>query len=235
MKTLAILSGGMDSTVLAYHLAHKGDLVACLSVNYGQRHNRELVCAAQTASDLGVKHLLLDLSSLRAVLGKSSLTSDLAVPEGHYAEETMKATVVPNRNMILMALAVGAAITEGAEAVAYGAHAGDHAIYPDCRPDFAAAMAQAVELCDYNPPAILRPFITLSKSDIVVRGLALRVPFEQTWTCYKGQDMACGRCGTCVERLEAFNLAHAEDPLPYVDRDYWRTLEHPANAQPTLL
>lgn len=223
--TLAILSGGMDSTVLAYHLARSSGthrLAGCVSVNYGQRHARELACAQRTARDLNVPHYLLDLSGVRQHIGSSSLTGDMPVPHGHYAEANMKATVVPNRNMVLLSLAVAVAIAHKAESVAYGAHAGDHAIYPDCRADFADAMRAAIALCDYTPPTLDAPFIGWTKAQIVAHGVTLGVPFEQTWTCYEGGDVACGKCGTCVERLEAFNLAGATDPLAYQDREFWK-------------
>jgi 7-cyano-7-deazaguanine synthase len=226
LPTIVILSGGMDSTVLAYHTAHSGghELIGCVSVNYGQRHSKELDCAKATCVDLKVPHYLLELSNLRKFISSSALTGDQEVPEGHYAEESMKATVVPNRNMILLALATGVAITKGARVIAYGAHTGDHTIYPDCRPEFAGAMSQAIALCDWEPPTLARPFINISKADIVRMGLSLNVPFDQTWTCYKGGDRACGRCGTCVERLEAFNIVGATDPLTYEDRTSWTSL-----------
>lgn len=228
--TLVILSGGLDSTVLAYHMKDRQQLAGCVSVDYGQRHRRELMCAALTCTRLGVPHYRLDLSNLRNALGSSALTSDQPVPEGHYAEESMKATVVPNRNMILMALAAGVAIANNAKAIAYGAHAGDHAIYPDCRPEFALAMENAIGLCDYQPPAVLRPFIEITKADIVRLGSRLHVHFEETHTCYNGDAIACGKCGTCVERLEAFSEARVEDPLQYTDRKYWMTVPKPPTA-----
>lgn len=212
----------MDSTVLAYHLFHQGALAGCVSVHYGQRHAKELDCAKRTTELMQVPHEVLNLEGLRAVLNTSSLTSnEIAVPEGHYAEASMKATVVPNRNMILLSLAVGVAIARGAKAVAYGAHAGDHAVYPDCRPEFALAMSQAIGFCDYDPPTLERPFINKTKADIVKLGIELGVNFNNTWTCYKGGEVACGKCGTCVERLEAFHIAGGEDPIPYEDRTYW--------------
>lgn len=227
-RTLVILSGGLDSTVLAYVLAssQSHSLVGAVSVNYGQKHSRELVCAAQTCLDLSIPHHLIDLSPLGRHLGNSALTcgwdAQIPIPEGHYAAETMKTTVVPNRNMILIALAIGVAINNKCTAVAYGAHAGDHAIYPDCREVFAEAMGKAAEVCYFHPVSLLRPFINETKADIVHRGVGLGVPFQNTQTCYNGGPIACGRCGTCVERLEAFEEAMAVDPLEYTDRNYWR-------------
>jgi 7-cyano-7-deazaguanine synthase len=223
MKTLAIVSGGMDSTVLAYKLAKQGDLIGMVSIHYGQKHVKELAKAKWTADYLGVEHIVCNLCGLAPALRGSALTDpNGVVPEGHYAAENMKATVVPNRNMILMSVAVAAAISRKADAVAYGAHAGDHAIYPDCRPEFATALAAAVALCDYGPPLLLSPFINYTKAEICRMGIDMGVNFSQTWTCYNGGEISCGRCGTCVERLEAFSLAGGEDPLPYIDKGYWK-------------
>lgn len=221
-KVIAILSGGLDSTVLAHHITtlRTLELVGCVSVNYGQRHRKELDCAERTALQLNVPFDLVDLSGMANVL-TSALTQPGQVPEGHYEADSMKATVVPNRNMLLMAVAAGVAISRGANHIAYGAHAGDHAIYPDCRDEFAQAMNNALNLCHFEPVILYRPFISYTKADIVRLGKALGVPFENTWTCYNGLPIACGKCGTCVERLEAFHLAGEEDPLAYADRSYW--------------
>jgi 7-cyano-7-deazaguanine synthase len=216
MKTVIIHSGGLDSTVLLYHLLEQGHSVSALSIHYGQRHARELDCARLTCERLGVAHELADLRDLARVLSGSSLTSnEIAVAEGHYTEETMKSTVVPNRNMILLAVAAGHALSQKADAVAYAAHAGDHAIYPDCRPAFAEQLAQAIALADWQPLELLRPFIEMDKTAIVRRGAELGVPFADTWSCYKGDERHCGRCGTCIERREAFYLAGITDPTVY--------------------
>jgi 7-cyano-7-deazaguanine synthase len=136
----------------------------------------------------------------------------------------MKATVVPNRNMVMIALATAFAISRKANFVAYAAHAGDHAIYPDCRPEFIDHLSKAIDHCDYNPPALVAPFAQKTKAEIVELGFSLRVPFHLTHTCYEGKAIACGRCGTCVERLEAFSLVGREDPLQYADTEYWKTV-----------
>lgn len=221
-KTLAILSGGMDSTVLAHSLAEQGTLAGCVSVNYGQRHLRELTCAQFTANKLGVPFYLVDLSSLGGLLARGVLTQGGHVPEGHYAAETMKATVVPNRNMVLIAVAASVALSHKCSRIAYGAHAGDHAIYPDCRPEFAVAMNHALSLCDYEEMSLVRPFLSMTKADIVALGVSLDVDFGMTHTCYNGKVEACGKCGTCVERLEAFDIAGFPDPLSYADRTFWK-------------
>jgi 7-cyano-7-deazaguanine synthase len=221
--TIAIVSGGLDSTVLAYwvHQGKKRSLTGIVSVDYGQSHRRELSFATLTAQRLGVRHHLLDLSSLKPHIGSSSLTGGGPIPHGHYAAESMRSTVVPNRNMVLLSLAVSVAIANGAKSVVYGAHNGDHDVYPDCRKIFVDALQATVALCDYDPPLLEAPFVDKSKADIVRLGNELGVPFGETQTCYEGGVKACGRCGTCVERLEAFALAGIEDPLEYVDREFW--------------
>jgi 7-cyano-7-deazaguanine synthase len=216
MKTVAIFSGGLDSTVLLAHLLAEGDEVLALSVDYGQRHRRELDHARSIASQLGVRWQLADLAGVRPLLAGSSQTSDdVPVPHGHYAAENMKQTVVPNRNMIMLAVAAGWAISERADRLAYGAHGGDHTIYPDCRPEFAAAVGQAIALADWHRVELYCPFIHSKKSDIVRRGAELGVDFASTWSCYEGGAVHCGLCGTCVERKEAFALAGVADPTRY--------------------
>lgn len=216
-KVCIVLSGGMDSTVLAHHHAANGDEIRAISIDYGQRHRKELDYAFKVAKRLGAPWHLARLDSLAAALpGSSQTDKSVPVPEGHYAEESMKTTVVPNRNMILLAVALGHAIAHGCEFVSYAAHAGDHAVYPDCRPEFVQALNGAAALCDWKMVQIISPFIKMSKSDIVRRGNEIHVPFAETWSCYKGGSLHCGRCGTCVERREAFWLAGVNDPTPYL-------------------
>lgn len=216
MQTIAIFSGGLDSTVLLHQLLAAGDQVLALSVDYGQRHRCELIHAEQIAAQLGVRWQLADLSAIRPLLAGSSQTSDdVPVPHGHYAAENMKQTVVPNRNMIMLAVAAGWAISEKADRVAYGAHAGDHTIYPDCRPEFADAMRNAIGLADWHRIDLYCPFIEVNKADIVRLGAKLQVDFAATWSCYAGGDQHCGLCGTCVERKEAFEKAGVSDPTQY--------------------
>lgn len=218
MKTVLIYSGGLDSTVLLYHLRAAGHNLHALSVDYGQRHHCELTRAAEICAELNIPNPVADLSSIQPLLAGSSLTSpEIEVAEGHYTEENMKSTVVPNRNMILLSLATGHALSIGAEQVAYAAHSGDHAIYPDCRNEFAEAMATAIQLCDWNKVELMRPFVDWTKADIVRRGAELGLSFEKTWSCYKGQALHCGRCGTCIERREAFDLAQIADPTIYAN------------------
>jgi len=207
MKTKLIYSGGMDSTVLLYLLLKRGHDVSCISFHYGQRHSKELQCAAAICKDLGIDHQILTLPTLRG----SSLVGDGDIPHGHYAEESMKQTVVPNRNMIFIAHAVSAAIADGCDAVAYGCHAGDHAIYPDCRPDFVEAMCGAIIYCDWHHITLCTPFLLFDKTAIAREGRRLGVPFEKTWTCYEGKDEPCGKCGSCVERNEAITNSDNEN------------------------
>ena len=203
-KTVLIYSGGLDSTVLMYKLLADEHEVYALGVNYGQRHLKELAAARGIAELCKVPYRVADLSALRPLLAGSSQTDDsVQVPEGHYAEESMKATVVPNRNMIMLAVAAGYAMSIGASAVAYAAHAGDHAIYPDCRPEFADAVAGAIALADWRSVALERPFVNYTKTQVAALGKVLGVPFELTWSCYKGGTIHCGKCGTCTERREA--------------------------------
>ena len=216
MKTVLIYSGGLDSTVLLYHLRAAGQSVHALSVNYGQRHACELDHAADICRILQLPNPVADLSAIQPLIAGSSLTSaDIEVAEGHYTEESMKSTVVPNRNMILLSIAAGHALSIGAQQIAYAAHSGDHAIYPDCRNEFADAMAEAIRLCDWSTVELSRPFVDWTKADIVRRGAELNLPFEKTWSCYKGGEIHCGRCGTCIERREAFDLAGIADPTTY--------------------
>ncbi|NCC41133.1 MAG: 7-cyano-7-deazaguanine synthase QueC [Gammaproteobacteria bacterium] len=217
MKTVLILSGGMDSATLA-HEPGLGPLL-CLSFDYGQRHVRELTAAAAIAAAVGAEHRILRLDGFAAACPGSSLTDPaVAVPHGHYAAETMKATVVSSRNAILLATAFGVAVAHGAEQVATAVHAGDHTIYPDCREPFLVALEEALNLGVWSDRriAIRAPYLALSKIDIARRGGELGVPFELTWTCYDPQGAVhCGQCGACEERKEAFRDAGLVDPTEY--------------------
>ncbi|MGH3908493.1 MAG: 7-cyano-7-deazaguanine synthase QueC [Pseudonocardiaceae bacterium] len=218
---IVIASGGLDSTVLAYWLRAHGASLTLLAFDYGQRHRVELDHAAEIARLLQARHEMVDLSGLGGLLAGSALTdATVPVPDGHYTAESMRATVVPNRNAIMLDVAVAAAITTKADAVAFGAHAGDHAIYPDCRREFVESFARSTRMANEGFLAdgfrVLAPFLDHSKTDIVRLGATLDVPFAGTWSCYRDGTLHCGRCGTCTERQEAFQQAGVADPTDYL-------------------
>lgn len=233
MKTLVICSGGLDSVTLAYKVAREHELLGLISFDYGQRHKKELDYAAKAAKALDVPHDIIDIAKVGALLSGSALTDsdNVEVPDGHYAEETMKATVVPNRNAIMLTIAYGIASSREADAVAAAVHGGDHFIYPDCRPSFISSFQtmQDAALDGFSQIKLYTPFLNGSKADIATAGAELKVPFDDTWSCYKGGDTHCGRCGTCVERREAFDLAGVIDPTEYADPDFW--IEAVKNAE----
>ncbi len=204
MKTLLIYSGGLDSTTLLYKLRHDGDDVTCLSFDYGQRHKKELLYATRICRKLNVPHRIVNLRSLAAIMQGSALTSKrISVPEGHYKDKTMKSTVVPNRNMIFISVAIAAAVAQKFDRVAIAVHAGDHAIYPDCRSGFIKKMCAAAAVANYQSIDVYAPFLHMTKKQIATLGKKLTVPFEETWTCYNGLSKPCKKCGACVERQEA--------------------------------
>lgn len=222
-KVVVILSGGMDSTTLLY------DVVAtygcantfAISFNYGQNHSKELEGAKKTCEKLHVNQKIVDISFMGKDLlfGSSLVSGSDQIPEGNYDDENMKSTVVPNRNMILISMAAGYAISLDAQILFYGAHAGDHAIYPDCRPEFVTKMQEVLSLCDWKPVKLEAPYLYADKGDIAVIGQHLGVDYSLTWTCYKGGEKACGKCGSCRERLEAFEKAGTTDPVPYEEEE----------------
>lgn len=214
-KVVVIYSGGMDSFTVLNRALHDGKEVFALTFDYGQRHVKEIAYASTVCKSLKVAHKIIDISAINQLLAGSSLTDDIEIPEGHYEAESMKSTVVPNRNMILLSLAVGYAVSVGASQVYYGAHSGDHAIYPDCRPEFVMKMNDVCKIANYESVEIFSPYLTVSKSDILTDGLNMGLAYDQTWTCYNGREKACGKCGACQERLEAFSDNNAIDPLAY--------------------
>lgn len=216
-KVVVIYSGGMDSFTVLHYAIKAGHDVYALSFNYGQRHVRELDAAASVCRQLNVHHKIVDITAINSLIAGSSLTSDIEIPEGHYEAESMQSTVVPNRNMILLSLAIGYAVSIHAEAVYYGAHSGDHFIYPDCRPEFVEKMNSVSLIANYEPVHIEVPFLHNNKAEILAAGLAMGLDYANTWTCYNGRDKACGKCGACVERLEAFAANQQTDPLPYAN------------------
>ncbi|HEY0755681.1 MAG TPA: 7-cyano-7-deazaguanine synthase QueC [Ktedonobacteraceae bacterium] len=221
-KAIAIVSGGLDSVTLAYLLHAEGYNLHLLSIDYGQRHKKELAFAELCARRLDAEFDIIDLSHIGKYLKGSALTDAIEVPDGHYAAPTMAITVVPNRNAIMLSLAYGIAVAENAEIVAMGVHGGDHFIYPDCRPEFITAFNHmqhhAVEGFGNPKLQLITPFLYFGKHQIVKLGSALQVPYADTWSCYKGEDKHCGTCGTCNERREAFELAGIPDPTEYASR-----------------
>jgi 7-cyano-7-deazaguanine synthase len=217
---IAVVSGGLDSVVLAHLLKSEGHDLHLVSFDYGQRHVKELEYARHCAARLGASHDVVDLKALGRVLGGSALTDEsIPVPHGHYAAPSMAITIVPNRNTILLAIAYGVAVARNAQLVATAVHAGDHFIYPDCRPLFIEKFDEmqrvAVEGCGDANLKLHAPFVEKTKAQIVEIGARLGVPFEETWSCYEGGARHCGRCGTCVERRESFELAGVFDPTEY--------------------
>jgi 7-cyano-7-deazaguanine synthase len=212
-KPIVLYSGGLDSTVLLWSLRPN---VKALLFDYGQRHRKELLHAINICEADNIEYEIANLVPIRNLLASGSQTGNEPVPEGHYAEESMKATVVPNRNMIMLSIAVGWAVSTGSQKVLWAAHAGDHAIYPDCRPEFLGAMVDAIQIGNAWSPVLLEaPFIYKTKAEIVKLGAELHAPLDQTFSCYKGGILHCGMCGTCTERKEAFQLAGVVDPTEY--------------------
>jgi 7-cyano-7-deazaguanine synthase len=217
MKCIVLLSGGMDSSCALATAIHEGhDVVECLSFEYGAKHNdREWEAAQKVAAYYGVPVRRISLPFIAELFASDLLKSGGDIPEGHYADESMRSTVVPFRNGIMLSIAAGYAESRGAECVVLANHFGDHAIYPDCRRDFIEPMGHAIHNGTYAKIKIAAPFAGMTKGEIAVQGTYVQVPFELTWSCYKGGTKHCGVCGTCVERKEAFQEASITDPTEY--------------------
>ncbi len=217
MTVVVLVSGGMDSVVALHHARTEHRVVAGLSFDYGAKHNhREIPFAREQCEALEVPHRTIPLRFIDECFRSDLLRSGGEIPEGHYEAENMKQTVVPFRNGIMLSIAAGFAESVDAAGVVIAAHSGDHAIYPDCRSEFMDPMAAAIEAGTYARIHLLRPFIDLRKEDIASRGFELGVDFSRTWSCYKGGERHCGKCGTCVERKEAFQLSGHYDPTDYL-------------------
>lgn len=224
-KTALALSGGVDSTTVLQWLLDRGDSVVCVQFQYQSKHNIFEVAAAQQVYQFYARKsnlsslscIQVDLSGIFTYMKSNLLKGQGEIPEGHYADETMKQTVVPARNMIFLSVMAGLAESYGCNSIALGIHQGDHAIYPDCRPEFYNAMQHAVELGTGGKVAVEAPFLHATKSEIVKYGLTYGVPYHLTRTCYKEQELSCGKCGSCIERVEAFALNDCHDPIPYED------------------
>ena len=212
--SVLILSGGVDSTTLLYE--YRDRIALAVSFHYGSNHNdNEIPFAEYHCKKLGIKHITIPLSFMKEYFQSSLLSGAEAIPEGSYDDENMKSTVVPFRNGIMLSVAAGLAETHGMKHVMMANHSGDHAIYPDCRPQFASAMSKAIEAGTYDGITLETPYTNLTKSEIVRRGGEMGVDYTQTWSCYKGGRIHCGKCGTCQERKEAFKLAGIPDMTEY--------------------
>ena len=212
--SILILSGGMDSVTMLYE--YKERIAVALTFDYGSNHNkREAQYAKMHCERLGVEHLLLPLQFIHDYFKSSLLEGADAVPEGHYADANMKSTVVPFRNGIMLAVACGIAESRGLKYVMIANHFGDHSIYPDCRAEFVRAMSQAMAEGTYDGITLFAPYTDISKTDIARRGAALGIDYSLTYSCYKGGEKHCGKCGTCVERKEAMREAGIDDTTEY--------------------
>lgn len=212
--SIIIVSGGLDSITLLYDKAET--IALAISFDYGQNHSKkELPYAEYHCQKLGIPHITIPLTFMHQYFKSSLLEGAEAIPEGHYEEENMKSTVVPFRNGIMLAIATGIAESHELKRVYIANHGGDHTIYPDCRPEFIDAMDKATSAGTFVDVRVEAPYTNISKADIVRRGTALGIDYAKTWSCYKGSEIHCGKCGTCVERKEAFADAGVEDPTEY--------------------
>lgn len=212
--SILVLSGGMDSVTLLYDCADR--IALAVTFDYGSLHNaREIACARENCRRLGVPHLVIPLSFIGEYFNSSLLSSPDDIPEGNYDDENMKSTVVPFRNGIMLSVACGLAESRGLKHVMLANHSGDHAIYPDCRPEFVKAMSEALSAGTYEHVTVIAPYTDITKGEIAARGAAIGVDYSLTYSCYKGGEKHCGRCGTCRERKEAMEFAGIEDPTVY--------------------
>ncbi len=212
--SVLIVSGGMDSITMLYE--YKERIALGISFDYGSNHNaREIPFAAMHCERLGIKHIVINLGFMHQYFKSSLLEGAEAIPEGNYDDENMKSTVVPFRNGIMLSIAAGVAESNGLKYVMMANHGGDHTIYPDCRPEFVSAMSEATRLGTYPGIEVLAPYTGITKSDIARHGKALGIDYAETWSCYKGGEHHCGKCGTCRERIEALADAGIEDPTVY--------------------
>ncbi|MHA1869037.1 MAG: 7-cyano-7-deazaguanine synthase QueC [Candidatus Heimdallarchaeaceae archaeon] len=225
MKIVNIISGGIDSTTLLYYLLDKKYDIYTLTFFYGQRHKKEIEYSKKIVNITNVKHKIIDISNINELIAKGALSGTDKVPHTFYNNITQKQTIVPNRNMIMLSIAVGYAVKINAKKVFYGAHKSDYSVYPDCRKEFIKAIDTAVYLGNlWTPVEIEAPFIDMTKADIVKLGLKLNVPYELTWSCYEGKSRPCLECGTCLERTEAFLKNNSKDPA-LSDNEWKKAIE----------
>lgn len=209
-----VVSGGMDSTTMLYEYADR--VALAVTFNYGSNHNaREIECARYNCDKLGIELVVVDMPFIGRLFESSLLSGADAIPEGNYDDENMRSTVVPFRNGIMLSVAAGLAESRGLHHLMMANHGGDHAIYPDCRPGFVDAMSRAISEGTYEHIDIFAPYTDITKTDIARRGAALGIDYSHTYSCYKGGEKHCGRCGTCTERRQAFADAGLDDPTEY--------------------
>ena len=211
-SVLVVYSGGLDSFTLLNEAMNKFEHVEAITFNYGQKHNKEIDYAARFCAKSKIPHEIVNLD-LENILSGSALVGDTEIPEGNYDKEKMKQTVVPNRNMIMISVAASLAIKNELDYLWYGAHAGDHEIYPDCRPEFIDKLGAVLSICDYHQLNFEAPYMSLSKNEIVSKGVKMNLNYAHAWTCYVGGSKPCLKCSSCLERASAFKFNQTEDPL----------------------
>jgi 7-cyano-7-deazaguanine synthase len=234
-KVVVIHSGGLDSTVLLAKCKREFDEVIALNFNYGSKHNeRERRAAVEVCNALGIKQVQINLPFINELFKSDLLQSGGEIPQGHYSDDSMKSTVVPFRNGIMLSIAVGYAESIGAEKVLLGSHKGDRSQYPDCREEFTKVISEAAQLGTYTKVVIESPFNNLMKYDVVKIGLEINAPLYLSWSCYEGKERPCLKCGTCTERTEAFVLNNSKDPLLTLGEwvaavEFWKNVEKDKN------
>ena len=211
-KILVIYSGGLDSYTLLNKALVDNESVEAITFNYGQKHYKEIEYAKKACDELAIKHEIVNLD-LENILDSSALVGDSEIPKGNYDKEKMKQTVVPNRNMIMISVAASLAIKNNCDYLWYAAHAGDHEIYPDCRPEFIKKLGDVLSICDYQEIKFEAPFMNFTKQQIVAEGLKMNLNYKNAWTCYVGGEKPCLKCSSCLERISAFAANNTIDPL----------------------
>ncbi len=215
-KAIVLLSGGMDSVCALYDSMAKYEVVLSVSFDYGSKHNaKELPYAEHHSKLFNIEYIVIELSFMEQYFESSLLKGGVDIPEGEYKESNMKQTVVPFRNGIMLSIAAGLAESRGCNVIVIGAHADDNTVYPDCREEFISAFSSAMVLGTYSKVKVYAPFINMNKTQIALRGKELDIDFSKTWSCYKGEEHHCGKCGTCVQRINAFKEAQISDPTTY--------------------
>ena len=211
-SVLVVYSGGLDSYTLLNKALDKFERVEAITFDYGQKHSKEITFASKVCSENAIAHEVVNLD-LEKILSGSALVGTSEIPEGNYDKEKMKQTVVPNRNMIMISVAASLAIKNKCEYLWYAAHAGDHEIYPDCRPEFISKLGEVLKICDYHEIVFEAPFRGMTKGEIIKEGLNMDLDYSKAWTCYEGKETPCGKCSACLERQNAFKINNIEDPL----------------------